>query len=99
MAEKHQTGSGEKRLIDDTKHFPAAKRLQKNDELKQFYAISKIKKQRVSKFRTTSMSYKVTFKDNEVTNDVMSAIQRLFETINVDLIHVSKSDDRVRMTV
>jgi len=62
--------------LDDTVSVPAVKRLHKNDDQRQFYTISKIKEQRMSNFKTLSTSYKVTFKDIEMTDEVMSTLKR-----------------------
>jgi len=99
LAEKHQRGFGAKRPNDDTEGLPVTKRLRKDDDPSQFYEIRKIKEQRMNKFRATSTSYKVTFKDIEVTEDVLSTLKKLFKAIIVELTKTSKTDDLVRLTV
>jgi len=81
--------------LDDTVNFPAVKRLHKNDDPRQVYTISKIKEQRMSNFKTLSTSYKVTFKDIEMTDDAMSTLKKI-KTIITDITHGIRSEDRVR---
>lgn len=76
----HQTGSGQKRPSDN-EDTPTTKRLRTNDDPRQFYVINKIREQRIPKFRTIGSTYKVLFKEIEITEDVFSTLRRLFETI------------------
>ncbi|KAL4226108.1 hypothetical protein ACF0H5_014095 [Mactra antiquata] len=86
----HQVGGQKRRASNamgneednDTK---PVKMLRKDDDLRQFYSIRKLKEQRISKFGTTSTSYHVTFRDMEVSNDVLSTLKRLFTAIIADL--------------
>ncbi|MEW8544218.1 MAG: hypothetical protein AB2693_11855, partial [Candidatus Thiodiazotropha sp.] len=75
------------------------KRLKKEDDPRRFYALSKIKEQRIEKFRTTASTYKVTFKDIEVVEDILPALRRLFTSIFQELTKGAKTNDLVRITV
>lgn len=40
-----------------------------------------VKEQRIEKLKTTASTYKVAFKDMEVTDNVLSTMKRLFDII------------------
>ncbi|XP_052806406.1 uncharacterized protein LOC128235642 [Mya arenaria] len=97
----HQQVGGRKRPAEDShqQDEPVSKILRKNDDPRQYYAVTKIKEQHMSKFKTTASTYKVNFKDIEVTEDVLNAMKKLFASILMDLTKGSKSEDLVRLTV
>ena len=59
----------------------------------------RIKEQKIEKFKTTASSYKDSFKDIEVSEDVFGTLRRLFYGLFDDLTQGSKSEDLVRLTV
>ncbi len=73
--------------------------LKKDDDPRQFYKLQKVKEQRMEKFKTVASTYKVSFKDIEVTEDILTTLKKLFQAIFKDLTTGSKSEDLVRMTV
>ncbi|XP_045215064.2 uncharacterized protein LOC123565260 [Mercenaria mercenaria] len=95
--EKHQMGGGLKKSAEND-DIPI-KRLKKNDDPKEFYNITKINEQRMEKFKTTSSTYKVTFKDLEVTYDVSATLERLFNAIFEDLTRGAKPEDLIRLVI
>ena len=99
LKEKHQVGGGQKRPANDSEDGSLTKVLKRSDDLRQFYTVTKIKDQRIEKFRTRASSYKVYFKDIEVTDDILSTLRILFSSLFEDLTKESKSEDLVRLTV
>ncbi|XP_053397354.1 uncharacterized protein LOC128556395 [Mercenaria mercenaria] len=98
--EKHQIGGGGQKIPSDQKADNGyIKRLRKDDNPRDFYAISKMKEQCIPKFRTTASAYKFTFQDTEVTEDVLSTLRKLFSANFEDLTRESKPKDLVRLTV
>ena len=97
MAEKHQIGRGQKRPAETA--TDVAKRLRVNHDPEKFYTINKIKEQYIEKFRTTGTTYKVTFKDIEVTENIVSTLKKLFTAIFKDLTKNAKPSDLIRMVV
>ena len=98
LREKHQVGGGQKRPVSDSEGG-SVKRLKKDDNPRQYYTLTKIKEQRIEKFKTIASSYKVTFQDIEVTEDVLSTLKTLFTGIFQDLTKGAKSEDLVRLAV
>lgn len=95
----HQVGEGLKRPVSDTETSQVAKRIKKNDDPGQFYTIQKVKEQRMEKFSTVAFTYKVHFKDLEVTEDILSTLKQLFIALFKELTSDAKSEDLVRLTV
>ena len=93
-------GGGQKRpAAEEREDDLQSKTFKKGDDLRQFYTITKIEDQRIEKFRTRASSYKVHFKDIEVTDDILSTLRILFSSLFEELTKGSKSEDLVRLTV
>lgn len=73
-----QVGGARKRSSTTDQKGPLLKKLKSNDNPRLFYTLTKVKSQRMSKFKTTAATYKITFKNIEVTEDVLSTLRRLF---------------------
>ena len=102
MLETHQVGSGQKRPAEDVEESAngsVTKRLRKEDDPRDFYSISKVKEQRMVKFKTTASTYEVSIKDLEVTEDVPSTLKRIFTSIFQDLTKGATSEDLLRLVV
>jgi hypothetical protein len=69
------------------------KRMKKNDDPRDFYTITKVNEQRMEKFKTTSSTYKVNFKDLEVTENVLATLNQLFTAIFDELTTEAKPED------
>jgi hypothetical protein len=93
-----QTGAGQKRKSNDEDHG-IIKQLKKDDDPRQFYTIKKIKSQRIEKFKTTATSYKISFQNIEVTENISSTLRRIFSSIFQEVSDGAKSDDLFRVTV
>ena len=95
-------GGGQKRPAEDVEgsaNGSVTKRLRKEDDPRDFYNISKVKEQRMVKFKTTASTYEVSIKDLEVAEDVLSTLKRIFTAIFQDLTKREKSEDLVRLVV
>ena len=96
----HQVGKGRKRPADDVEERGGPrKQLRKKDKPEDFYTIKRIKEQTIEKFKTNASTYKVTFQDIEVTEDVVLTLRRLFSALFGELTRGAKSEDLVRVTV
>ena len=96
-----QAGSGQKRQAEAHGQTHVVKRLRKNDDPSNLYRISKIKQQKMEKFKTIASTYKVDFKNIEVTqiDDVLITLRIMFNAIFKDLTTGAKSADLVRLVV
>ena len=99
LREKHQIGGGRKRPRVDTEDDHVTKRLKKGDDPRKFYSINKIRQQYMVKFKTPAATYKISFKDIEVMEDVLSTLKRMFTAIFQDVTNGAKSKDLVRVVV
>ena len=95
----HQVGSGQMRPEDENNLPASTRHIRKSDDPQDFFTIQKIKEQRMEKFKTTASTYKVNFKDIEITEDIMNTLKKLFQAIFQRLTKDAKSDDLVRLTV
>lgn len=80
----HQVERGQKRPLDDALEnidSPVTKRLRKEDDPRQYYTLTKVKSQRIEKFKTTANSYKITFKNIEVTENILTTLRQIFTAI------------------
>ena len=75
------------------------KKLKKTDDPRKYYVVTKIKEQRIEKFKTIASSYKVNFNDIDISENILSTLRRLFSVLFEDLTRGSKSADLVRLTV
>ena len=80
-----QAGSGQKRQAEAHGQTHVVKRLRKNDDPSNLYRISKIKQQKMEKFKTIASTYKVDFKNIEVTqiDDVLITLRIMFRSHGV----------------
>lgn len=92
-----QVEGGLKRPTIDNENINVAKRLRKSDDPGAYFC--KLKEQRISKLRTIGSTYKVIFRDIEVTDDVLSTLKRMDAAISDDLTKDTKTEDLVRLTV
>ena len=98
----HQVGRGQKRPLDnalENKEDHVTKRLRKEDDPRQYYTLTKVKSQRIEKFKTTANSYKITFKNIEITENILTTLRQIFTAIFQDVTEGAKSKDLVRVTV
>ena len=99
LREKHQIGGGQKRPSSEFREGCVTKQLKKDDDPCQHYDLQKVKEQRIEKFKTTASTYKVTFKDIEISDNILSTLKKLFSALFSDLTRKSKPIDLVRITV
>ena len=99
LREKHQIGGGQKRPSSEFREGRVTKQLKKDDDPCQHYDLQKVKEQRIEKFKTTASTYKVTFKDIEISDNILSTLKKLFSALFSDLTRKSKPIDLVRITV
>jgi hypothetical protein len=83
--------------IDSASENLHRKKLRKNDDIHQYYTLTKIKEQHMEKFKTTASTYKVTIRDIEVTENILDTLKIMFTAIFKDLTNSSKSTDLVRV--
>ncbi|XP_045168552.2 uncharacterized protein LOC123531553 [Mercenaria mercenaria] len=95
----NQTGGAQKRSSTNTDEGPLVKKLRKDDYPRRFYSVRKIREQKIEKFKTTGSTYKVNFKNIEVTEDVLLTLKRIFKAIFEDITKGAKSKDLVRLVV
>lgn len=95
----NQTGGAQKRPSINEDESPLIKKLRKDDDPRQFYSVKKIREQKIEKFRTIGSTYKVNFKNIEVTEDVLLTLKRIFKAIFEDITKGAKSNDLVRLVV
>jgi len=98
-AQKHAASGGQKRSAQDDMNDTVDKRLRQDVDPRQFYIINKVKEQRMEKFKTTQSTYRVTFRDIEVTDDIVAAIRTLFSAVLEDLVRGGSPTDLIRMAV
>ena len=100
MLEKHQIGGGVKRVAD-TSDVGSVKRLRKDDDPRQFYVMTKLKEQKMEKFRTTASTYRVKFRNIDVgdVTDILNTLKRMFAAVLEDMTSHAKTGDLIRMTV
>ena len=99
MSEKHQIGGGQKRPAAGTGETDPTKRLKTGDDPRQFYTVTKINEQRMEKFKTTSTTYKINFKNIDITDNVVSSLRHLITSILEDMTSGAKSTDLLRLVV
>ena len=99
LREKHQIRGGQKRPSSEFREGRVTKQLKKDDDPCQHYDLQKVKEQRIEKFKTTASTYKLTFKDIEISDNIMSTLKKLFSALFSDLTRKSKPIDLVRITV
>ncbi len=85
LLEKHQIGGGAKRPHEQDDEIQVAKRLKKDADPRQFYDITNIKEQRMPKLEPLDLPTRYRSKHIEVTDDVLSALKRMFATIIEEL--------------
>ena len=90
-----QLGRGVKRKSEE--NVPSAKRLKKNANY--YYTLSKVKENKMPKFKTSKTLYKVLFKDLEVKGipEILSALKTIFSSLLNDVTSFMKDKDLVRL--
>ena len=89
---EHQVGGGQKRPaadVTETKDDKIIKRL-KDDDPRQNYSLTKIRNQRIEKFKTNAVSYKITFENIDITENIHNTIRHIFSAIFQDVTHQAK---------